>query len=212
MSQKHTIQPGDCIASLAFENGLFPATIWNHAENALLRNKCQNMYQLISGEEVFIPEKTLKEVDKPTDAKHVFKRRGLPEIYRVRLLDGKEQPRRNLQYVLVIDGSIHQGVTDSQGYVIAAIPPNAVRGELKILDGELEEVYALNLGHIQPVTEIEGLQARLSNLGYSCLDEKGEMGELTRRCLSEFQLDYNLEPTGEPDAQTRQMLVQAYGG
>jgi hypothetical protein len=37
MAINHEVEEGDCIYSIAFENGFFADTIWNHANNAELK-------------------------------------------------------------------------------------------------------------------------------------------------------------------------------
>lgn len=211
MSKQYVIKPGDCISSLAFENGLTPQTIWDHAENAELRQKCENIYQLIPGDKVFIPDIVRKQCVKATEAEHVFKMRGVPEIYRVQLLDCNGEPRPSLKYLFTIDGSSKSGKTDGEGRISHPIPPNARSGRLQIFDGETEEIYEVELGHLEPLTQLEGVQGRLTNLGYDCLEESGTLGEKTVSCLLEFQNDHDLELTGEPDAATKNKLQLVYG-
>lgn len=210
MSREHTIRAGESIPSLAFENGFFPATLWNHPNNAALRQKREVGTVLKEGDAVFIPDLTVKEVNKPTDAEHVFRRKGFPEKLRIRFLDDKNNPRGGRRYVLTIDGSIREGKTDGEGFLTEPIFPNAVRAKLVLYEQESEENYELQLAQLQPVTELAGVQARLSHLGYFCHGEE-VLGELTRACLLAFQNDHKLEPTGEADEKTRELLKRIYG-
>lgn len=210
MSKKHIVAAGESVQSIAFENGFFPDTVWNYPENAELKKKRTVGTVLNIGDEVFIPDKTRKIVDKPTEAEHVFRRKGVPEKLRIRFLTEKNAPRAGLRYLIVIDGKSSEGKTDADGYVIKFIPPNAERAKLTLFDRENEEHYDLKLGHLQPVTELSGIQSRLSSLGYQCLGEK-TFGELTRRALIAFQIDFNLESTGEISDETRNKLREIYG-
>jgi peptidoglycan hydrolase-like protein with peptidoglycan-binding domain len=84
-----------------------------------------------------------------------------------------------------------------------SILPNAKRGVLVVGPDKAE--FKLQLGHIEPPTEIRGVQARLNNLGFEC-PVNGKIDDDTRRALSAFQRSCQIEQTGEIDAATRQKL------
>lgn len=202
---------GECVSSISFESGLFPETVWQRPENAELRRLRGSPYVLKAGDRVFVPEPRPKHVAAETGATHRFRRRGVPERYRARLLDRSGRPRTGLPWRLQVDGNTQQGVTDADGAVIAFIPPDAMHGQLELLVRGRHERYELQFGRLEPIDELTGVQARLSCLGYDCRAELGRQGELTRRRIAEFQLDHNL-PTGELDPATRQAIAAAYGG
>ena len=56
-----------------------------------------------------------------------------------------------------------------------------------------------------------GVQGRLSNLGYDCGDEHGELGPVTRSALRAFQETYEMTVNGEADSATREKLQEKYG-
>ena len=64
--------------SLAKKNGFFWRTIWEHGENAELRQKRKDPSVIFADDDIFIPELQPKEVGKATDAEHTFKRKGDP--------------------------------------------------------------------------------------------------------------------------------------
>ena len=72
MPINHQVKQGDCISSIAFENGFFPDTIWNHPSNAELKKKREDPHVLLPGDMVFIPDKRPKEVSEPTNQVHKF--------------------------------------------------------------------------------------------------------------------------------------------
>lgn len=86
MGTEYTIQEGDCISSIAFKHGLFPDTIWNHPDNAELKNKRKEMNFLAPGDKVIIPEKEVKEESISTNQKHTFKKKGVPARLRLKIL------------------------------------------------------------------------------------------------------------------------------
>lgn len=205
----HTVIQGDCILSIAEQYGFFWETIWNHPKNAKLKKERLDPAVLYPGDEVFVPEKQLKEVSEPTNQVHKFRVKNVPAKLRIRFLDDSDNPRANLKYVLEIDGQKFTGVTDSEGAISVSIPPDAKTGKL-IFESEDEE-YDLLLGHLDPVDELTGIQSRLKGLGFYKGDTTGNMDEKTRNAIREFQETLGAEPTGEVDDALRNKLKGDYG-
>lgn len=204
---EHTIEQGESILSLAFQYGLFPNTIWNHPANTELKNKRKNMNILLPGDVVTIPDKQLKEYDKPTDKKHKFRRKGTPALFRLQVFD-HEKPRANQSYTLIIDGTIYDGKTNGEGVLQHHIAPDARSGELTI--GEDRQVILLSFGHLDPLSEITGIQKRLGNLGFDCGEPSEELNDATREALRLFQKRFNLPVTGEADKATTDKLAEMH--
>jgi N-acetylmuramoyl-L-alanine amidase len=55
VAKKHVVREGECLASIAFENGFFPDTIWRHADNSALKERRENPNVLQPGDVLFIP-------------------------------------------------------------------------------------------------------------------------------------------------------------
>lgn len=209
MPVNHTVQSGDCISSIAFRHGFFPGTIWNHPENAALKRLRGDPNVLLAGDEVKVPELQVKEVDCAPEECHRFKRKGVPEKLRIRIEDEEGMAVADTPYEITIDGVHRRGTTDGDGWVIECIPPDAREGTLLVGKPGEEQEHALKLGHLDPIEELTGVQARLKNLGFDCL-VTGRLDDETREAVKEFQLAKELEPTGEPDDATREKLVEAH--
>ncbi len=207
---KYTVKQGDCIESIAFEKGFFWETIWNLPENADLKRIRKNPNALLSGDKVFLPEKQEKEIPCATEKKHRFRQKGVPSMLNIILEDQKDQPLANISYVLEIDGQTYTGHTDKEGRLRQTIPPNAQKGMLYIGENR-ERQYPLELGHIDPITEVSGIQGRLNNLGFECGPINGLLNDETRAAIRQFQLKYGLEESGEPDQNTRDKIKEVYG-
>ena len=210
-SGNYEVKQGDCIESIAMDHGLFWQTIWNHPDNLDLKNARKNPNVLREGDKVFVPDLRPKQESGATEQRHKFKRKGVPSKISIILKDEKGQPRPNLDYVLEIDGQLSQGKTDAAGRLQHPIPPNAQRGKIIIGTGPGKEEYALQLGHLDPITEISGVQARLKNLGFDCGQADGALNDETRQAIRNFQAKCNLQETGEPDQATRDKLQQEHG-
>ncbi len=187
--------------------GLFPETIWIHPENQSLKELRNNPNVLLPGDRVFIPDKRLKFVSAATDQTHAFRRKGTPSLVRLQLFAG-ERPRRNEDYTFVVDGVTYNGKTDEFGVLEHAVPPQATTG--KLLIGPDQQVYELAFGVLDPLSEIIGIQKRLNNLGYTCGEPDGVLNPVTRKALTDFQLRFDLPPTGHPDAATRAKLQELH--
>lgn len=202
---KQKVGTGETTSSLAKKNGFFWKTIWDHPENAALKAKRKDPNVLFEDDDIFIPEKQLKEVSKGSEQEHNFKLKGEPAKLKIQLLQlGK--PRANENYILQVDDKRIEGKTDGDGRIEHFISPDASSGQLILKNGR--EIYQLKLGNLDPLDLPSGIQQRLNNLHYSCGSEMGEIGELTKQALKEFQADYKLAETGEADAATKAKLKE----
>ena len=205
---QYTVKQGDCISSIADRNGLFWEQLWNHPSNASLKASRKDPNVLRPGDVVYVPDKREKTETGATDQLHRFRKKGVPAKLRLRLLD-EDEPLANQHYTLEIDGQTFSGTTDSDGRIEQSIPPSAKQGKLVV--GDRRDEYALDLGHIDPISEVSGVQERLNNLGYDCGAPDGVLGPRTRTAIREFQKAMGLRETGETDDQTRRRLEQEYG-
>ncbi len=185
MPVKHEVEEGDSVISLSEEYGLFANTIWNDPDNAELKKKRKDMNILMPGDVVAIRDKRLKEVDKPTTKKHVFRRKGIPALYRLQLFD-IEKPRANQKYRLVVDGQPYEGWTDDHGVLEEYIPATSKEGELII--GKDNFRLLIKFGYLDPINETTGVQKRLNNLGYDCGEPDGDLNDATKAALKAFQM------------------------
>ena len=201
MAVNYQVKQGDCISSIAFENGFFPDTIWNHPNNAELKEKRKDPNVLLPGDIVYVPDLRIKEVNEPTNQVHKFRVKNVPAKLSLHLLENGE-PQRNEQYTLEVDGEVIRGVTDSEGKIKVSISPNAKKGKLILGTGENQKEYNLSLGRLDPVNEISGIQTRLNNLGFDCGRADGKMNPETKEALQAFQSSVGLPATGEIDSAT----------
>jgi N-acetylmuramoyl-L-alanine amidase len=207
---KHEVRQGECISSIAKDTGHFWETIWNDPANADLRSARKDPNVLLPGDRVHVPERREKSSPGQTEMRHRFRRKGQPEVLRVRLLrDG--QPRQNEPYVLTIDGKELRGFLDADGNLQCAIEPNARQGVLLVGAEPDVDRYDLALGAMDPINQLVGVQKRLSNLGFHCGPADGVYGPLTEAALRRYQRSGGLPVSGQPDDATRQRLQKDYG-
>ena len=208
MPTNHTIEQGETTIGLSEEFGLFTDTIWNDPANASLKQLRQDMNVLLPGDVLVIPDLRLKEVTKPDAKKHRFKRKGVPAKFRLQVFDG-ELPRANQKYQLVIDGKSSSGAADGQGVLELYVPPQAQEGLVRIGPDNFQ--FTLRFGHLNPISDITGVQNRLANLGFLDQDAvSGEWDDATKSALGEFQTRFQLPVTGQADQATRDKLQAVY--
>jgi hypothetical protein len=204
---KRTIGQGENIPSIAAESGFFSDTIWNHPENAKLKELRKDMNVLMVGDEVFVPEKTLREESGATEQKHRFKRKGEPHKLKMKLM-AMGKPRANEEYVIDIGGRLINGKTDAGGKIEQTIPGSAGSGTLILRGGK--EKHAFSVGNLDPIDEVSGVQQRLNNLGFNCGPEDGKMSDTLSGALTKFQAKHNLPVTGKIDDNVKAKLKEFY--
>ena len=207
MPIRHVIEQGDSVIQLSEEHGLFAQTIWDDPANADLKARRKNMNILLPGDVVVIPDIRPKGERVETLQHHRFRRKGIPAIFRLQVFN-IEEPRANQDYVLDIDGVAQEGTTDEQGILEVYLPPDAEKGKLVI--GPDRFFLKMQFGHLDPISELVGVQKRLNNLGYDCGEADGELNADTKAALKAFQRRFDLAVTGEPDEATLQKLEEVY--
>ena len=209
MGTVYRVVRGDGIARIAWRNGFFPDTVWNHPPNQELRQLRQDPEILLPGDEVVIPDKETRQEPGATDQRHRFRVHGVPAKFQVRLM-WDDEPRAGLPYELVIDGQRKvSGTTDADGWIRVPLMPDAVRGRLIMEQGL--EVYDLNFGYVDPIDSISGVQSRLRNLGFFEGHSDSVPSDALSEAIAHFQRHYQLTVSGEMDEATGEALKQAFG-
>jgi hypothetical protein len=216
---KQKVGENQTTSSLAVELGFFWKDIWEHGENAALKEKRKDPNVLFGQDEIFIPEKVKKTVDKGSEAEHVFKRKGEPSKFKMALL-ALDKPRANEDYVLKIGSKLIKGKTDGDGKLEHFIPGDAKNAQLILREGK--EIMNLTLGGLDPLDLATGVIQRLNNLGYKTGGAGVKKGVLAKDAFSDpkklskrlvnaiktFQADNNLEQTGSIDEKFLSILKE----
>ena len=200
------IHQGDSVSRIAAAHGLAPDTIWDHPDNAELKGKRKHMDVLAPGDWLTVPDRRGKTIDCCVDQRHRFRLRGVPMLFQLQLLDAWGKPRADRPYRLLVDGRPYEGTTDEDGVLRQYVHNHARRGRLELDELELD----MELGHLDPLSELVGVQQRLTNMGFPCLGDRGEMGQATLTAIERFQALTDLEVTGELDERTREAIGTTY--
>ena len=216
MAGNHTVSQGEHLAGIAFSYGFSDyLTIWNHPNNADLKNKRKNPNVLFPGDSLFIPERKEGEHSCPTDKRHQFVLKRTPLKLRLTLQDQYEKPVANAACLLTVDSTSHPVTTDADGKIELEIPPSARKSSLVIEDAQ-ETPYGgitipIKIGHLDPVEEISGQQGRLNSLGYFSKAIDGNTGPDFQSAVEEFQCDQGLTVDGICGPMTQARLKKVYG-
>ena len=199
----HTVAQGECISSIAKQYGLLWETLWNHPENAKLRESRKDPNVLYPGDTVFVPDRDVQFEACATDQRHRFKMKAEKAKLRLRILE-EDKPRAGVAYRLEIDGFTKaSGKIDGSGYINETLPPGARKGRLYVGTGSTQDIYDLSFGVLDPIDTPEGVAGRLLNLGYGT--------ENLKEAIKAFQHKEQLPVTGEADDATRERLVSKFG-
>lgn len=216
MGEIYTVKQGDCLSSIAHTFGFADwRTIYNDPNNAEFRNVRPNPNVIYPGDIIYIPDKSVKNENRPTDKKHAFVVK-LPKTWlRIVIRNGQQLPAVGCKYRLEIDSIPYpDSVLNGDGMLAVKIPADAKSGVLTVWFDDAASVghtWSLQLGYLDPVEKMTGIQARLNNLGYSCGAVDGIIGPLTRASLRSFQEDHGLKVDGIPGPITQGKLKERHG-
>jgi Putative peptidoglycan binding domain/LysM domain len=206
---KHIVQQGECLSRLAYEYGVPLERIWNDAQNKKdLKDLRKNPYVLKPGDVVWIPDKRVKEVSKPTGQRHKFRRKGAREKLVIKFMRG-EDLRANEKCTVEIDGKRSETSTSGGGLLELDIAPNA---KIVVVTFDKEgDIHEFELGGLDPITEDSGIQARLRNLGLYRGPVDGLQSQEYTDAIKLFQERNKLAQTGTVDQAFKDALEKAHG-
>jgi hypothetical protein len=204
--KRHVVRQCESVQSVAAAHGFDWQKVWKDPSNAELARR-RDPDVLHPGDVLVLPEKAKKEENGPTEERHRFKRRGYETYLRLTFLE-EEEPRGGESYWIDVEGETFEGKLDGEGRVDLLIPTGAERARVRI--GSDEEMVLLLAG-LDPIDEVTGYQARLSNLGLYRGAVDGDHGPLTDEAIRAFQAREELEVDGAMNDRTKAALEQAHG-
>lgn len=119
-----------------------------------------------------------------------------------------------VKYQLHHGGKSYEGFLDQQGGCDVQLAQASGDASFQVwpYGEQVEPVeWQLALGVLADGETLQGVQARLNNLGFNAGPVDGVMGRLTRAALIRFQEKHQLKTSGEADQNTKAALLDAYG-
>jgi hypothetical protein len=227
MAGKHVVEPGESPSQIAARYGFEDwATIYQHADNADLREKRKDMGAIFPGDGVAIPKREPKVFTLPTGKRHRIVVKRPKSKLNVVVKDGEGEPLAGKVFELRAPSLPEPiaGTTTGDGHVTCNLPAALTQAQLVVWDSDdkkgMRYVWALSLGGLfAPETE-SGVRQRLNNLGYhagqasnAVADDGDEVpADPLGLAIAAFQEDNGLDVTGKIDDDTRSKLVEAHGG
>lgn len=208
MSRKHRVRQGECLTIIAERYGFSWTRLWDDPENAALKASRGDPNVLMPGDVVVIPDQEAGLASCATAARHRFRRKGIPPSLRLVLTTMDGEPISNEAYVLEIDNRRFEGITDAEGGLIHVIPSDATRGFISL--SALGLSWPIEIGYLDPIDTVEGVQQRLNNLGFPCGQVDGTLGEDTCSAIRAFKERHGLAGEELDDA-TRTKLKEVHG-
>ena len=213
MPRQHTIAPGETLAALAAEHGFSRGShIFEHPDNASLREHRDNPDVLAAGDVVVLPDPVLGTVEVRVDVRHRFQVVRPRQHLRLKPVgcDGLSLDGR--RYVLEVEGARFEGVID--GRIEHAIGVGARRARLEVepeSEGQASIIWELEVGHLDPVETAAGLQARLNNLGFWVGPVDADVGPRTEAGIRRFQEAHGLDVDGTNSQEVLDKLREEHG-
>jgi hypothetical protein len=220
MGGNHTVKQGEHISSIAYQYGFADwKSIWNRPENADLKQQRQNPNVLFPGDQVFIPDKTVKEISKPVDNQHAFKVPVTTLLLRLKLDRSYSNPIVNTPCDLLVGTTATKLTSDGGGAIEQKIPKTATDARLIVHDKftvkgnsvPIDLDIPISIGHLDPVEEVSGQVARLANLGYYREDPNAFDQDEFSSSVEEFQCEQGLTVDGICGPQTQAKLKSVHG-
>jgi hypothetical protein len=209
----HTVSRSDTLFTIARQYGFRSwRGIYEHPNNELLRQRRPDPMVLAPGDAVFVPDKEPSEFNTATGRTHRFRLHAPKCFVSVQLQDEMGAPYGSCKYELKLADQTLQGVTSETGLVSHEVGHDVTEAELTLwIDPEdPTEVsrWTLEIGALDPIDTVSGVQSRLNNLGYQAGEVTGAMNDATHAALRDYQRSLgHRSPTGELDEQTRRALL-----
>ena len=161
----HIVKQDEHISGITADYGFSDFhLIWDDAKNAKLKER-RDPHVLLPGDEIFIPQKILKNEDGATTKIHTFQVNDVPLFLRLRILDINETAVKSAPYKLKLDieDPARAGSTDGDGILTEKISPRVVDAALTVTETippvkkggspETEDLkFDVKVGHLNPIT------------------------------------------------------------
>jgi N-acetylmuramoyl-L-alanine amidase len=213
VSKQHVVVQGECLSQIAKRYGFQSHLhLWNHPDNAELRERRRNPNILHPGDVVAIPDKEQRSESCATGKTHRFEAKRLAKELRVVFERPNGDALADVAYEIEVAGESRSGQTDAKGLLKERVPPDSKECTIRIEGRTLH----CRLGYLNPLAaaeagDVSGVQARLRNLGFAPGPIDGRIGPKTRSAIAIFQAEMDLSVDGEPASETLERLEQEHG-
>lgn len=217
MAKIHNVQQGETVSSIARKYG-FPdwESLYNHPDNADLKDLRPNPDLIYPKDKVVIPERNVAQFKAKLNEKQTFRSKAKRNTIKLKVgaIGGSLWANRKVE--LKIDEEIIESTTDDDGVAEFKLPKR--HSNIAILNIYTEKETSkpcysveVKLGHLDPITELTGQQARLTALGFDCGLLTPKTNKRYEKALEEYQQVMGLKVDGICGPETQKSLEKEYG-
>jgi len=206
----HRAVQGESVPSIAAFYGFADwHAVWEARENESLRKKRSNPMILYPGDEVSIPDREKGSFIIETGKLNIIYLGKFQSLWlRLSLYDMDGEPLKEGEaYCIEFEGKKVKGTIKDNGLLEEQIPCS-VREAVLTIQGKSRKLL---MGSLDPLDTVEGLWARLANMGYGSSDIRKSPDDELESAVRRFQIDYDLEPDGIPGPRTKAKIKKVYG-
>ena len=217
MTQQHTVAQGETLLRIAKQYGYQTSkALYNHPSNAEFKALRPDPNLIYPGDKITIPPKKEKFIPLRTNSINSFVVQNEKEYFRLQVSYDDGDDVAGKRVVLNIGSQTIDTVLQSDGLIEVELDNNdALTGtvDLYLNEGETTPTksFAVQIGNLDPIETLSGVQGRCNMLGFDCGTVDGVMGKKTRIGVKEFQYEHNLDIDGIPGPKTKAKLQQVFG-
>lgn len=217
MTQQHTVAQGETLLRIAKQYGYQTSkALYNHPSNAEFKALRPDPNLIYPGDKITIPPKKEKFIPLRTNSINSFVVQNEKEYFRLQVSYDDGDDVAGKRVVLNIGSQTIDTVLQSDGLIEVELNNNdALTGtvDLYLNEGETTPTksFAVQIGNLDPIDTLSGVQGRCNMLGFDCGTVDGVMGKKTRIGVKEFQYEHDLDIDGIPGPKTKAKLQQVFG-
>lgn len=217
MTQQHTVAQGETLLRIAKQYGYQTSkALYNHPSNAEFKALRPDPNLIYPGDKITIPQKKEKFIPLRTNSINSFVVQNEKEYFRLQIIHEDGDDITGKRIVITIGSQTIDTVLPSNGLIEVELNENdSLTGQvdlyLKEDQSSPSESFTAQVGHLDPIDTLSGVQARCNLLGFDCGTVDGINGSKTKAGVRDFQYEHDLEVDGIAGAKTKAKLQQVFG-
>ncbi|GAA67294.1 peptidoglycan-binding protein [Pseudoalteromonas sp. BSi20429] len=217
MTQQHTVAQGETLLRIAKQYGYQTSkALYNHPSNAEFKALRPDPNLIYPGDKITIPPKKEKFIPLRTNSINSFVVQNEKEYFRLQIIHEDGDDITGKRIVITIGSQTIDTVLPSDGLIEVELNENdSLTGQvdlyLKEDQSSPSESFTAQVGHLDPIDTLSGVQARCNLLGFDCGTVDGINGSKTKAGVRDFQYEHDLEVDGIAGAKTKAKLQQVFG-
>ena len=191
MTQQHTVAQGETLLRIAKQYGYQTSkALYNHPSNAEFKALRPDPNLIYPGDKITIPPKKEKFIPLRTNSINSFVVQNKKEYFRLQIIHEDGDDITGKRIVITIGSQTIDTVLPSDGLIEVELNDNdSLTGQvdlyLKEDQSSPSESFTAQVGHLDPIDTLSGVQARCNLLGFDCGSVDGINGAKTKAKLQQ---------------------------